>query len=507
MPAFPLAVAASVRTPGLALAVNLLAATTSPGSAPLHACVLGCKATGGTITADTDLRQGIAGADEAATLFGPGTPTHLAIKALFTEYPLAQVDVCAAAEPSGVAATQTLVFDSTTPVTVAQVVTLEIAGREATIAWLPGESDVAAAAKMALAIGALDADLPVTASTAGGATLTLTFKTKGKVGNDVLLYLTVKDGTGGAATLGGAALAGGTLEPSFVNVLSLISGKEYDLILPVVSNDDAAAASATSGPGRVKTHLNTHATGFSAKLQQAVVGLTATLSAAKVGAGQHDFGPMEYVHANKARSLGCEFAGAEVGARLREESVDPAVNRINTTYLASLYLARDLGADALTDAQVEDALQSGVTPVTFTSSSEPRVARPITTHWKDDAGNPDDRLLDVSRVSGIYAVAKDLRVALPQQFRGAKLSKDLPPGDDELPPGVVEERDVKAFVISRCRFWQKQGVVRRDKLDEAIAGGTLIVRVNPSDPSQCDIVLLAIVPPLAKFSLVVQKIA
>lgn len=506
---FPLAVAPSVRSPGLALVVNLLAGAASPGTAPMRACLLASKGTGvGTITADTQLVT-LAGADDAKTLLGAGVPGHLTAKAIFAEYPLALVDLVAPAEPAGDAATQTVTFDDTTPVTVSRTVTVEIAGREIQIVWSAGETDIAAATKLVAAIAAQTNDLPVTAGNGAGslAVVTITFKQKGTIGNDCLLYLTVADGTGGSVALGGAALAGGTTESVLTTALSTIAGREYDIIIPCLSNTDVDAASATSGPGRLKTHIQNLDHGFSAKLQQGVIGATGSLSATKTGAAQHDFGPFEYIFCNAARSLPCEFAGAEAGARLRDEAIDPAANRIGTLYRAVLYGARDLVANTLTEAQVEDALQSGVTPVTYTANGEERVSRPITTYFKDTAGNPDDRILDVSRVTGTYAVAKDLRSALPAEFPHAKLSADLPPGDDALPEGVIEVRDVRAFVIARLRFWQQRGVIRRDKLDAAIADGTLIVRVNPSDASQCDIVLpLSIVPPLAKFSVVVQKV-
>ena len=380
-----------------------------------------------------------------------------------------------------------------------------IAGRVVEIVWQVGETKTQAGDKLVSQIGKLSSDLPVTAANVTG-TVTLSSKVPGLIGNDLTLGLTVKDGAGGSVAVSGAALASGTTEASFAAVLSLISGKEYDLILAVVSNADAAAASATSGPGRVKTHITTYSTGFSARLQQAVVGVTGTLSAAKAGAAQHDSGYLEYVFCQAGRSLPCEWAGAEAGARLREEQPDPNVNRMRAGYRATLYGASDLVADALTDAELEDALQSGLAPIAYDATGAPLMVRPVTTYFKDGSGNPDDRILDVGRPTGLFAVAKDLRSALPQQFPKAKLIPDLTPGDDDPPEGVIEERDVKAFVIARLRFWVKKGVVRQDKLEAAIADGSFIVRVNPSDASQCDIVLpLKIIAPLAKFSLVVNQ--
>lgn len=504
---FPIAISPSVRSPGLALSVNLLASTSSPGSAALRALVMAPKSSAGTITANTQLVESIAGSDAAATYFGPGTQGHLACKALFVEYGLARVDIVAPAEASGNAATATVTFDDTSPVTSARTVTLNIAGRDIQIVWAAGEGENSAAAKLVAAISAAGNDLPVSAA-AADYVVTITAKTKGLWGNDVLISLTVADGAGGSVVLSGdlGSVVAGTTEPNYSTALTLVSGIEYDFILSCVSNADANEASATSNPGRVKTHINALDEGLEAKLQQQVVGVTGTISGVKTGAAQHLHGPTEYVFCQAARSLPCELGGAEVGRRLRMEAIDPAINAIKTAYQATLYGAADLVTDALTGTELEDLLQSGVAPVVYDSTGAMLISRPITTYWKDSGGAADDRILDVSQVSGAYAVAKDLRAAIPQEFPNKKLSKDLAPGDDDPPPDMVQERDVKIFIISRLRYWQSRGVVRGDKLTQAIANGTLIVRVNPSDASQCDIVVpIWIFKPLAKFSLVVQK--
>jgi hypothetical protein len=56
------------------------------------------------------------------------------------------------------------------------------------------------------------------------------------------------------------------------------------------------------------------------------------------------------------------------------------------------------------------------------------------------------------------------------------------------------------------RAWQRGGVVLQSALDEAIADGSLAVEVNANDPSQVDILVpLKIIPPLAKFGVVVNR--
>lgn len=499
----PLAVVPSVRSPGMHLLVQLLSGPSSPGTGGLRCLLIAPMATGGTITPNTEVKQAAAGAADVATWLLAGTPGHLAAKRAFEEYPLLQLDVVAPAEASGVAATGTTTFASGPP-TKDWTVTQKICGRTVQVQWVAGETDTQGAAKLVAAVNALTNDLPVTASNVAGV-VTFTAKLKGTWGNDVLTSVTQADGTTGTVTASGAALASGTTEFDCTTALTTVAGTEYDFFLLCTGNTDAKLASATSNPGRLKTHIDGLDSGASAKLQQVIVGTTGTLSTTKTGTNQHNFGPMEYLHVEAGQSLPCEFAGAEFGQRVRERLRDPAANRIGLPYIATLYGAADLNADRLTDSENEDALQHGVTPGKYDSSNTLFPYRPITTYFKDGSGNPDDRLLDTSRVDGIYDVSKDLRSALPQEFPQAKLSRDLVPGDDPLPEGIVEERDVKSFVNTRIRYWITRGVVQKAKYEAALAGGTFIVRVDPGDDSQCDLVLpLSIVRPLAKFSLVVQ---
>jgi len=502
--AIPLAVAASVKSPGLFLDVNLTAGQSSPGSAVRRCLMVSQKSAAGTITADTELVRAVGGEQVVSGLLGPGSLGHLASIALFREYGLAQVDLICPTASSGVAATEDVTF-ATGPPTVSHTVNCYIAGRRIQIVWAASETDTVGAATLAAAINA-QVNLPVTATSALGVT-TITAKSAGTWGNDIKLRLEVLDGTTGTVTAGAAALSTGTLEYDCTTALGLVTQEEYDLILVCTGNTDANDGTATSNPGIVKTHIDGLDEGQQAKLQQSVFAATGTLAALKVGTAALNFARAQAVFANNALSLPCEWAGAEVGARLKAESVDLAANRIRQEYVADLFTVDDLSADALTEAEIEDALNNGVTPVGFTSQGVPRPERPITTFHLDASANPDDRVLDTSRVTGTDGVAKDIRTTLPREFQGAKLSEDLTGPVDELPPGVVEVRDIKSFVDGRVRFFIALGVVKGADYQESVDNGTFVVRVNPSDPSQCDIVLpLKIVPPLAKFSVVVQHV-
>lgn len=499
---FPLAVAASVKTPGLALSVDLLAGTASPGTAPLKVLMIATQSTSGTGTPDTTRYEAIAGEADAELLLGPGMPGHLAAVALFAEYALASVDLVIPASPSGAAASETIVFAGT--VTTARTVRVWVKGVFLSFVWSPGETATDAGDELVALVGQNTKLLPVTAANVSG-TVTLTAKDDGVWGNTVRIRGELVGGAGGTMTVTAAVLSSGAGEANYDNVLGLVNTLEYDFILCCCSEADVEDGSATSEIGAVKTHVDGLDSGFEAKLQQIIAGSNNTISGAKAGTDALNHGPTEIVLSQLAESLGCEFAGAETGARVREEAADPAVNRIRMPYQATLHGPADPGTDDITPTEVEDLLNNGATPVGYDTTRTAHPIRPVTSYHTDAVAAPDFRLLDVSRVSGTYAVAKDLRTAIPQEYDGSKLSPDLVPGDDPPPEGVVTPTEVKGFIRQRIRFWINRGVVRQDKFDTALALGTFIVRVNPSDGSQLDLVLpIEIFPPLAKYSLVLQ---
>lgn len=490
---FPTAVAASVRSPGFYLLVNLLAGTTSLGSAPLRGCIIGVIGAGGDLTADTEIREAVAGADAAGTAFLPGMPGHLAAKRAFEEHPLALIDLVGVAPPAGVAAAGTFTFAlGTPPVTTAVVFDFLVAGRAKEISWNPGESLTTVAAKVAAYYTSITADLPCTVTSSLGV-VTVTAKEEGTWGNDITISVTRRSGglpADAVCAASGANLTGGTLTSDISTALGTIAGREYDFILCVVGgNTDTNTAASTTCPSRVATHIETYQSGANAKLQQAIFGVTGTLANAKTGTAYQNDVNLQHILGRGYLSLPCEVGGAELGRRLRDEAADPTVNANGTAYKAQLYPPSNLVTGELTAVEREDALQSGVTPIVHNTSGTPLVDRPITTHWKDDAGNADDRALDVAVPSGTYRFAKRLRVSLPQQFRGAKLSENLVEGDDPLPPGTVEIREVVEFVISEAKAFVKVGWFDQTFINAAIANGEFIGRVNPSDPSQADLVI------------------
>ena len=99
--------------------------------------------------------------------------------------------------------------------------------------------------------------------------------------------------------------------------------------------------------------------------------------------------------------------------------------------------------------------------------------------------------------------------ATPIEFANASISEDLPPNSDPLPPGVVEIKEVRAFVLSRIRTVHvKNGVVDGARLQAAIDNDEFTFEIDSVDPTQVNNVIpLSIIKPLAKIGQVIRQVA
>jgi phage tail sheath gpL-like len=501
------AVASSIKTPGVFLTVDLLGGAASPGAQALNAIIVSPQA-GGDLVNDTEVRR-ISSGDDARDAFGFGSPGHLTALRLFAKHPLAVVDAISPTPSAGAIATGTLTLVGTP--TENSTLEADVCGRKIESPWNTGESVTTGAATLALAIGLVAASaaspLPATTAAALGV-VTLTARSAGPWGNDITIGIRVKTGGAGitSVTASGARLTGGTVEPNFTTALSNLSTLQYRLIPAQLSNADATDATTSSNAHRLKTHINTYETGLDALLQIGVVGVTPdSLSTPTAATTARNDEAMEYIFGYDFQSLPCEIAGDEVGDQLKFHSIRANYNRIGNKTLG-LFGSKDVLADKLTPAELETLLNAGVTPLNYErGSNDILLVRPITTHFLSGF-SADYRAFDLSDIHGTYTVADDLRTAIPQEFANASLSPDLPAGAAPLPPGVVEIRDIKNFVIARLGLWTGLGVVNAVALQTSVEDGTLIVEIDSGDPTQVNIFLpLTILAPLAKVGIVASK--
>jgi len=507
----PTAVSPSVLTPGLYMNVDLLAGVASPGTGLLKVALLASKSADGDLTNDTEVRAG-GGIASAKTAFGVGNIGALAAEIIYNIFPSAQIDFVSPAPGSGSA---TVAITAAGAPASNNVVDVDIMGVTWEVTWLVGETADDFKTKLINSILQRTASLFCTAASGGSGITDITSKVAGNVGNDIKVKLTLRNGTTGTETLNGGtsvstALSGGSSDPNLTNALAAIAGEEYHFILPCLSNTDVANVASANNLSRIKTHIDTYDSGKDCKLQQFVAGYTGTVALAIASAphsnsaGNSEKG--ELILCINGRGLPSQLAAREVAGRLAAVSIDPAANRIGEqlNYYVGAY---DKIADKPTAAESESALGNGVSLVSYTAQGLETLVRAVTTHSQDDAGGADRRLLDTQNVDAAYIVARDLRSAMWIEFAGAKITEDLEVGDDPLPEGVTEERDIKAFAISRLQYWTRKGVINKAALDAAIEDGSLIVQVNGSDATQVDCVFpFEIIQPLAKLGVVVQRV-
>ena len=372
--------------------------------------------------------------------------------------------------------------------------------------WPNGEAVADFRTRAIAYINALGDDLPGTASAGAPGVLALTASGPGPWGNDITCGVQfISGGAGATVAAASATLTGGTTEPVFTTALGTIATTQYRLIVGCFSNADAVSTATSSNAERLRDHIQLYDEGLGALLQIGICGLTGSLANAKTSAIDRNAEQMTAIEGLNFQSLPCELAGADAGDQLKWHEIRANYNRINNR-LFGLVGSKDPVGDKLSQVELEDLLNNGVSPLNYaTGSGDIFVVRPITTHSLDGS-NPDYRALDLPDVHGLYSIAEDLRTALPQEFANASISPDLAAGADPLPAGVVEIRDVKAWTVARLRTWVRLGVVDGVKLAAAIADGSLIVEISSGDPSQVNLFLpLDILAPLAKFSLVVAK--
>jgi phage tail sheath gpL-like len=506
----PKAMASSIRSPGFYLLINLLAGASNPGTSPLLALLIAQVVGSGDITVDTEVRR-CADADAVAVALGEGSPGHLAAIQMFAAYGSLLLDVVAPTAATGAAATITLTI-SGTPTDENQF-QVDLAGRKSDIiSWAVGESIATFRSRAIGIINAMRTDLgrallPVTASAGtGGGDLDLDADAHGTWGNDFTVGITRIRGSGGVFTAPAANLSGGTGEFNITTALGSVAVTEYAAIGLATSNADATDATSSSNAERLQLHLEEKKSGLDALLQYGFIGHTGSIANVKAGAIGRNGVDMTYAYAQNAQSLPAELMGWELGDAMRWYQLRPSYNRIANPapYILG---AKSRTADKLLGTEREDLLMNGVTPYDFAPVGTGIVlVAPITTHSLDSGGNNDTRAYYQLETWTFNAVGRDLRTAVPQEFPNASITADLPANADALPEGVVERRDVYAFVVERLRSLARLGWLQTVYLEQVIASGELIVEIDEQDESQVNIFIPSrAVKPLAKFSGVIHK--
>ncbi len=488
-------------SPGLWLTVDLKPKIVSPGSQPLKILLMApSNASGSSITDNTEIKP-LYSVTDAETYGGTGSLASLGYASIQRRCPTARVDLIAPAKSGGNTASGT--FTASGAITTSGTVRCTISGLAIDVPWNVGENAAAFHTKAVSYIGRYADKLYATASTTGTA-VDLAANGPGPAGNDITIRCSIIEGcAGGSITASGARLTGGTTEPDFTTALAQIQGDEYDEIVLCLSNADAV--STTGNVARTLAAVNSLNTGNRAKLQQIIVGHTGARSSARSATTTANDQVLEIVTAQNADSLPCEFAGEEAGDRAFQRSKYYSKNRIDTTF-PNLKGSPNPITDNPTTADSDASLLAGLSIIGYSSDGAPYLIRAVTS-YNHTATNAQVLPTDCNEIDAMYEVAKDVRAYLPVEYAGCSVARDQEEGDEEMPEGVVEERDIKASIISRIdNFWIPKGVIQGPAFHTAVLNGELIVQVNDTDETQVDIfVPLKPIKNLAKLGVYVAK--
>lgn len=397
---------ASIRKPGKYFEFNTRFAVRTLPANLQRMLIIGQRLSTGTVAALVPVQ--VFSDAQAADYFGNGSLAHLMCRAAIAANPYLDLSVCALDDGAGASATATVTIANTA--TASGTLTVWIGNRSVEIAVASGDANTAVAAALKAELDKYPM-LPVSASVATGV-VTLTAKNKGTVANQIAIArdLTAK---GTTATLSGATLAGGTVDPDPATALAKVFAEQYHVICTPYNTQTPITA--------LRTHLDSVSGPLEQRPGVGVYGLDGALAGATTLAGQINSGRIVGAYLRGTRSPSYELAAAWAAVLASEE--DPAMP-LNTLALPGIHApAID---QRLSRTEQESCLNNGVAPLEVGPGETVQIVRGVTTYTNDPQGITDIALLDVTTIRTLDYVRKACRERISLRFPRAKLSSRTP---------------------------------------------------------------------------------
>lgn len=419
------------------------------------------------------------GPDEADTKFGTGSELALGCRAVFKQYPAANL-WCVPVAKTGTKAS--VVLTATGSPTAAGTVTVTVNGKTSAVANVAsGDTVTAVATAIATAI-LQNPQMPVTAQFAAGV-CTITAKQDGLRGNQLVVRVVMQTGSqrvetsgttlaqslfgltltlsGGAASTNVYKLAGGTGQDTLTAALAAVNPTRFHR--QAVANIDLTAAQA------LRDQLNTHAGVTAQQLEQGLaasvdtyanmVTFTTGINAARVQVPwlfNAEASPLEIAAQMAAARL---YGDAVTGGSIIGESTDPAAN-LNGVQLASIP-EQYVVADRPTATQVESALNNGGVPLVSSPANPGYVAAvaSITSRFLDGLSQPNYSVWKTKVVTSADYVADDLRAKMSAKYAGFKLTNDAAGGAPPKTAKTTTPKLVRGDVFTELKLYEEAGIV------------------------------------------------
>lgn len=451
--------------PVVAIKIDGSGAQKGPSILPYSALVLGQMLTAGTATAG--VRYPVGSVAQANSLFGRGSQAAAMAAAMITQAPSVPVNVVAAAEPSGAAATADLVV--TGPSTAAGEAIAYVAGTRYSVSVGSGDAADSVATALAAVIDA-DEDAPVGAAAVTG-TITLTAKHLGVIGNEI--DVRGPDGALEAHAAGIAisipaseALSSGAGVPDWSGISASV-GDEWDQVVAVGLAHATVAAD-------VDAWLETRWGATEKKGARAYTSGRQDYAAALAYVGALDSKHLMHAPLNRGEELPWVTAAklaALDAVHFRAEPERP----LRTVVVPGTPSPRV--GDRFTAGEREALLQAGAMTFTPDLQGRTRIERMRSTYKTSDGSTPSNAFRDANTHAIVTYCRYDLEVKA-SQFATYALRDDgatLPSGKAIMTPSRF-----KGFLLDVFGGWERLGLVEGAQAFAA----TLDVRIDPVEPDR-----------------------
>ncbi|AHE69776.1 tail sheath protein [Enterobacter ludwigii] len=356
------------------------------------------------------------------------------------------------------------------------VLSLYIAGTRVPVTLITTDTVEVIGTDIAAAINAMTS-LPVTAESAvasGTATVTLTAKNKGDIGNTIDLRLNYQGTAGGEQTPAGlgialTAMSGGAGTPDMTDGLASLKDKAFDFIVLPYSDTtslDTLKLFMNDNTGRwsyqKQIYGHVFATGTGTYGQ-----LTATGEARN---NQHESLMGVYDSPSPAYLWSAAYTGAVAGS-LRTDPGRPVQTLPVYSVLAPPVISR------FDQPERNNLLHSGIASYTVQDDGTVQIENLITTYQKNAYGAPDNSYLEVETLFTLMYVTRDLKTLITSKFGRMKLVDDGTRFRAGAP--MVTPKIIKGELLSRYTQLEFDGYVQDSN---AFAAGLQVTKskVNPN---------------------------
>lgn len=443
-------VSPTYKRPGFIAKISYAAGSASAGSNRLKCLLVGFKTSGGSMVADQDIVR-VTSEDEAVAAAGARSVlARGAYKALLI--PGVDLYLAAVTEPVGGTAGTVTILIAGTPGNGILRFRLAGVGINVNVNASMSIDDIGAALVTAFN-GADRGRLPATAAyNAGTDTLTLTLANTGASGRDWILY---HDPTGKPSGLNLTITGSATVNTNGYRFGAAGSGTGVEDVTTLLTKllttryaRTAWAANDATNLALIETHTNTKESQLVLLFEQFVVGHNGALAAAASLAQttMNAFLGQILWHRN-SESHPFEIAAAKAALRSVEEQTKWVPDYDNRELAGIAY--QRFFSDIPTGAEIDLALNSGVTPIT-TVNETARVSRSICSYCLNGT-QQDERCLDIGDPTCTQAVVDDLRTYYDTSVRPQNPYAAPDRAEGEPPPaaGTMTPKDWAAIKQDR----------------------------------------------------------